>query len=148
MKKIILKTGIVVLFAFLIQACEQRIELDAGQWETAADITSGAFMFVWDIEEGVEIPEPTGGSLDRTKTTIVSSSNVDAENAIVYVTLDDGVDPSALGCFIYFNGEKIEPIDNAPELGVITSWSIGTEYQYRIYSADGQYKDWTLIIES
>jgi len=46
---------------------------------------------------------------------------------------------------IYHNGLRVEPIDNAPKPGVISDYS-SKVFKYRIHSADGKHKDWTIEI--
>lgn len=136
---------IIVLFAISILAfsCDQRIELDEGQWGTHADVTSGIYLFKWVLDD-VALAE---GDVEGAKTqsiTATSTVNVDVQEVIVAIKA--GEDLTKAACYIYHDGVEVEPLNGAPTPGVVSDYS-GKEFVYRIHSADGEYKDWTLIIE-
>jgi len=139
MKKILILIAISI-FAF---SCGQRIELDEGQWGTFADITSGGIvLFQWKLDN-VTLAE---GSVQGAKSeSITASTTVDAVALTVITKVKPWVDLTKAACYIYHNGSSVEPLNGAPVPGVVSDYS-KLELKYRVYSADGAFKDWTLKI--
>lgn len=139
MKKIL----ILIAISIIAFSCGQRIELDEGQWGTFADVTSGGIvLFQWKLDN-VTLAE---GSVQGAKSeSITVSTTVDATTLTVTTKVKTGVDLTKAACYIYYNGVRIEPLDGAPVPGVVSDYSKMT-FKYRIHSADGAYKDWTLKI--
>jgi hypothetical protein len=139
MKKILLLIAISV-FAY---SCNQRIELDEGQWGTFADITTaGVVLFQWKLDN-VTLAE---GNVQGAKSeSITLSVTVDATTLTATTKVKTGVDLTKAACYIYHNGKKVEPLNGAPVPGVVSDYS-AKQFMYRIFSADGVYKDWKLVI--
>lgn len=139
MKKIILY--MMVLFA--VVACEPRIGLDETQWDMSAEITD---MFIYRLQQD-EIELADGSKVMGTKKVTVSSGyEVDSENATVEITLKPETDRTALSCYIYHTGKSVEPVDGTPTPGILADWS-ASSYKFRIYQADGEFKEWTVTIK-
>lgn len=138
MKKILI-LFVVSLVAF---SCDQRVELDEGQWGLHADVTSGIFLYQWKLDN-VTLAE---GDVEGAKRqSITDESVVDVKALTVTTKVNSDADLGKAACSIYHDGERVEPLNGAPTPGKIGDYS-GKEFKYRIHSADGQYKDWTLKI--
>lgn len=139
MKRILILI-VISIFAF---SCGQRIELDEGQWGTFADITSGGIvLFQWKLDN-VTLSE---GNVQGAKSeSITASTTVDATSLTVTTKVKVGVDLTKAACYIYHNGLNIEPLNGSPVPGVVSDYS-KKEFAYRVNSADGNHKDWKLII--
>lgn len=136
--------NIFVLFALaiLVTSCGQRIDLDEGQWGTHADVTSGIFLYKWYLND-IELAE--GEVEGARRDDITMSTDVEVENLTVTTMVGDSEDLSKVACYIYHDGVRVEPLNGAPQPGVVSDYSAG-EFTYRIYSANGEFKDWTLKI--
>ncbi|TKG97413.1 hypothetical protein EYV94_03010 [Puteibacter caeruleilacunae] len=135
---------LIILFVLAVVAfsCDQRVDLDEGQWGTHADVTSGIFLFQWKLGD-VELAE---GDVEGAKReSVTDDSSVDVEALTVTTTVKAGTDLTKVACYIYHDGEKVEPLNGAPVPGVISDYS-AKEFKYRVFSADGKTKDWTLKI--
>ena len=133
---------LLAVIAITALSCEPRIDFDDGQWGIHADITSGAFFFVWTVED-IQLNDMATGSK---RTSVTASSDVDVDAMKNTVTIKPDYDLSKMAMYIYHNGSSIEPLNGAPTPGVISDYS-AKEYVYRIHSANGEYKDWTITIE-
>ncbi|MBD8489502.1 hypothetical protein IFO69_12170 [Echinicola sp. CAU 1574] len=136
---------LVVLFvmAIMMASCGQRIELDEGQWGTHADITSGVFFYKWELND---ITLAEGDVEGARRDDITVSTEVDVNSLRVVSTVGADEDLSKMACYIYHDGVKVEPLNGAPTPGVVSDYSAG-EFTYRIHSANGEFKDWTVNIE-
>ena len=132
---------ILAVIAITALSCEPRIDFDDGQWGIHAEITSGAYFFVWTTED-VQLNDIATGSK---RTSVTASSAVDEVAMKNTVTIKPDYDISKMAMYIYHNGSNIEPLNGAPTPGVISDYS-AKEYVYRIHSANGEYKDWTITI--
>ena len=133
---------LLAIIAITALSCEPRIDFDDGQWGIHADITSGAFFFVWTTED-IQLNDMATGTK---RTSVTESSTVDLDAMKNTVKIKPDYDISKMAMYIYHNGSKIEPLNGAPTPGVISDYS-AKEYVYRVHSANGEYKDWTIIIE-
>ena len=141
MKKKHISIAIVAILTMITFSCEPRIGFDDGQWGTHAELTSVTYFFVWQIDD-VQLNEMTTGAK---RNPITISSDVDEASLTNTVTVKAEYDLSKIASYIYHNGERIEPLNGAPTPGIIGDHS-GKQFVYRIHSADGEYKDWTIKI--
>ncbi|AWW32201.1 hypothetical protein DN752_19795 [Echinicola strongylocentroti] len=133
---------VLVVLALAMVSCGQRVELDEGQWGVHADITSGAFFYKWELND-ITLAEGDVEGARREDVTV--STDVNTENQQVVTTINAEEDLSRMACYIYHDGVKVEPLAGAPALGVVSDYSTG-EFTYRIYSANGEFKDWTIVV--
>jgi hypothetical protein len=133
---------LLAIIAIIALSCEPRIDFDDGQWGIHADITSGAYFFVWTTED-IQLNDMVTGTK---KTSVTESSTVDLDALKNTVKIKADYDISKMAMYIYHNGSNIEPLNGAPTPGVISDYS-AKKYVYRIHSTNGEYKDWTIIIE-
>ena len=126
----------------MVSSCEPRIKMDEGQWGTHAEITSGVFLYQWIVDDIVLSEGEVEGAK---RVSVTDDSIVDEDNFTVTTTVETGTDLTKVACYIYHNGNRVEPLNGAPKPGKVDDYS-AKEFKYRIHSADGKYKDWTIEI--
>lgn len=152
MKKIYLLA--LLLIPFLLTSCLNS-EADESAYSQECDITSVAFEHRWAVHSDVE------GIWTLHFKELEVASKID--NAAQMVTLDltvptidnsfpederRKVDLSSLVCsFFVSKAARVDPLDGAPKLGTLADFSAKT-FRYRVTSASGVYKDWTITINS
>jgi hypothetical protein len=146
-----MKKNIIYIFAVLILAglssCEERITLDLGQWGDHAYIDN-VQLFTLEADEHELHEFFTSGELTPARRRIfVSSGNavIDSTSFTATMTVPATVDRSRTGIIIYHKAEMVEPLSNSPKAGIISDFS-GSQYSYRLISADGTEHDWTVNI--
>lgn len=140
--RIINKYLILIVLSVSAMSCSPRIETDEGQWGTHADITSGVFFYQWELENIVLAEgEVEGAQL----VDVTATSEVNSTLKVVDVELRSGTRLNQIACYIYHNGERVEPINDSPIPGKVSDYSSGI-YVYRIHSSDGEHIDWTVNV--
>lgn len=143
-----------ITFPILFSSCLKN-GLDEVEYSTECEITTVAFEHRWTIESDVE------GIYTLYFKDLTVNQSIDSENQTVTVELTvPGVDNtftqeerekvslSSLACsFIVSHAASVTPLDGAPKLGVLGDYS-AKSFKYRVTSASGTYKDWTLQINS
>jgi len=133
------------LLVFLFSACEPRIEFDEGQWGDNAFITDVLVFIVQEedhqLQEYYENGELTTGIRRQF---INTSSEISEESASITVHVPSGTDLSNVGIVIRHTAKRIEPLSGSPVPGYLNNLSGGGPYTYRIVSADGTVRDWTV----
>lgn len=143
-----------ITFPLLFSSCLKN-GLDEVEYSTECEITTVAFEHRWTIESDVE------GIYTLYFKDLTVNQSIDSENQTVTVELTvPGVDNtftqeerekvslSSLACsFIVSHAASVTPLDGAPKLGVLGDYS-AKSFKYRVTSASGVYKDWTLQINS
>lgn len=148
MKNIKIEFGLLFLILVALCSCEPRIEMDMEQWGDNS-VINNVQLFKLETQDGVKLEEyyVDETTVTGTRRVVVSSGTavVDEVDHTVVVTLKAGETLTGLGFLIYHYGTKVEPLDGAPVAGIINDLSTGP-YTYRVYSADGNYTDWTISI--
>jgi hypothetical protein len=78
---------------------------------------------------------------------IISAGNatIDNDNFIATITVPAGRDITRAGIVIFHQCMRIEPVGNTPVAGIIADLS-AKEFVYKLVSADGTTRDWTIRI--
>ena len=97
-----------------------------------------------ELQEYYENGETTTGI--RRKFYSINTS-IDEDAATVKVEVSNETDLSNAGLIIRHEAVKIEPVDGAPTPGFLSDFS-GGPYTYRVISADGTERDWTISFVS
>ena len=74
---------------------------------------------------------------------IKNKITTDTAGKKISIITDAGTDLTQLGIRLINDAQKIEPLNGAPAAGLISDYSKGP-YVYRVYSADGTVRDWSL----
>ena len=143
-----------MVLPFLFASClgeDEDLEYSAD-----CDITNVSFEHRWAVES-VKVP----GIWTLYFKDLTVKKTIDNDNATVTVdisvpTVDKSfpeeerakVSLTSLACsFIVSHAASVRPLDNAPALGTLADFS-GKTFKYRVQSASGAYKDWTIEINS
>lgn len=130
-------------------------DIDESEYSVECEVSNVEFEHRWAIESNVEgIYTLYFKGLDITKV-------IDAEKLEVLLNITvpgtsgnftseirDEVSLSKIACILTVSrGAKVTPLNGAPVLGTLGDYS-GKTYTYRVTSASGNYKDWTIVISS
>jgi len=145
MKKIILVLNIIGIIV-LINACEPRIEMDMTQWGDHAYLDN-VQVFKYEVDDDPVLYETMNdvGDISGYRRIISATATIDNENAIATVSLKGNESLTEAGLIFYHQCVKIEPLDDSPRGGMIGDLS-NKLLKYRLYSADGTTRDWTIKI--
>jgi hypothetical protein len=133
---------LIALFAF--SSCmKPRVELNDTVWGDQAYITAAVMFRHDEVKNQLGYNEVVTGYLEPT---IATTSNVvDKGQATIRIVTVKGTDLTKIGIRFTTFGTKIEPLNGAPVAGVISDFSKG-QFAYRVYSADGTVRDWTILV--
>jgi hypothetical protein len=146
MKKIIILLGI--FGAFALSSCEPRIEMDMGQWGDHA-IIDNVQVFKFEVDDDPVLYETMNvvGNISGYRRIIISATaEIDLDNSTVTVPLIGNETLNEAGLIFFHQSVLIEPLDGAPRGGIIGDFSSRTA-KYRLHSADGTTRDWTIKIQ-
>jgi hypothetical protein len=136
-------TGI-SLFVFMLFSCEPRIEFDEGQWGDNAVITDILLFTLEEQEHQLEEYYQNGETTTGIRRQFINvATNIDELAATVIVNVSSGTDLTKVGLVIRHMAKTIEPLNGAPKAGFLNDFSNGP-YTYRVISADGTERDWTI----
>lgn len=139
-----------IVVAFACFSCEPRVEIDYDQWGDQAFIQN-VQIFGQEVKDDFQMAEyyENGDLTTGVRRIILNGATVviDKENFVVSITIPAGNDLSETGFLITHTSTLVEPIDEAPKAGIVSNLSVGTDYHYRLHSADGTTHDWTVVIE-
>lgn len=143
MKNILLV--MVVALVTIIASCGPRIDLDKSQWGDHAYLND-VQVFTFDeeeqeLQEFYENGETT--TAIRRNFVHVGKAAIDSTASTALVVVEAGTNLSNVGIIFFHRAEKIEPVGSAPAAGFLDDFS-GGPYQYRLFSADGTQRDWTV----
>ncbi|MCT4591356.1 MAG: hypothetical protein N4A71_26285 [Carboxylicivirga sp.] len=146
-----MKTYLLAIIALLglFTACEPRIDFDDGQWGDHAYIDKVHIFSL--LEEKHELSEWHTDSVLVTgvRRQIESlKTDIDSIKAIATVTIKPNVDLKKVGIIFSHRSKKIEPLQGSPVAGLLGDFSDEKgPFLYRLFSADGTKRDWTVIIK-
>ena len=131
---------------FLFSSCEPRIDFDMGQWGDNAYITDILLFIVNEEEHELQEYYENGELTTGVRRQFLNiNTEISDEAASVTVNVPEGTDLSNVGLIIRHTAEKIEPLGGSPLPGYIDDFS-GGSFTYRVISADGTVRDWTINI--
>lgn len=136
---LLLTVAISSLLAFT--ACmKPRVELDRGAWGDKAQIIGVTLFRFVEVRGLLNYKDSVTGYQMVTVKTGVTINN---ELKTVAIVADSATNIAAVGLRISHYADKIVPQQGAPAAGYISDFTKGA-YVYKLYSADGTQKDWTL----
>lgn len=135
------------LLVFILSSCEPRIDFDITQWGDHAYI-SNVLVFNINEEEHQLQDYYENGNLTTgiQRKFLKTSCTVDKDIASAEITIPSGTDMTQIGIVIRHEAVRIIPVGNAPKPGYISDFSIGP-FVYKVVSADGTERDWTITIK-
>ncbi|MFV0592041.1 MAG: DUF5018-related domain-containing protein [Draconibacterium sp.] len=130
----------------LIFSCSPRIDLDEGQWGDQAFLTDVKLFIYSEEDHSLEEAENGGDNVTGIQRKFLSTTSVvDNDAAMVNITVPNGTDLTNVGIIFRHTAKIIEPLNGAPVAGYIDDFS-NSPYSYRVISADGTERDWTIVI--
>ena len=145
--KNILFVMVIAIIATIV-SCGPRVDLDKSQWGDHAYINN-VQVFTFDeqqqqLQEYYENEETT--TAIRRNFVHIGNAAIDSTASTALVTVEAGTDLSNVGIIFFHRAQRIEPIGSAPIAGFLDDFSAGP-YQYRLFSADGTQRDWTVSFD-
>jgi hypothetical protein len=131
----------IVLFCF---ACTKpRIEPDNSIYGDKAFVNSVNTFYYKEVKSDLNYGEQVTG---YQKLTIANTQSVDKDNKKINIILAKvpQADLTKIGIAINTDAQSVEPLNGSPKAGLIGDFSKGP-YVYRLHSADGTTRDWTLV---
>ncbi|MCY4778104.1 hypothetical protein ORI89_00465 [Sphingobacterium sp. UT-1RO-CII-1] len=141
--RILIKAFLLLLILGLSSCLKQRVELDETQWGDNAHITSVVLFKYVEVTNQLGYDKPVTGYQNVAVPT--PTNIVDKEKFTVTLQAEKGADLKNIGIRFSHFAKLIEPINGAPIAGVISDFSNGP-FQYRLTSADGTIRDWTVHV--
>jgi hypothetical protein len=138
---------IIVLFCF--SCTKARIEPDYSVYGDKALVASVNTFFYKKAKSNLGFGEQVTG---YEKVTVSNTQSIDVPNKkitlVLAKTTGSGAttvvtDLAKIGIAINTDAQRIEPLNGAPTAGLIGDFSKGP-YTYRLFSADGTVRDWTI----
>jgi hypothetical protein len=138
---------IIMVFAGILFSCQPRIDFDEGQWGDTAFITNVNIFTLQVDEHQLQEYYESGVLTPARRRLIISTGNatIDNENFIATITVPAGRDITRAGIVIFHQCMYIEPVANTPVAGIIADLST-KEFVYKLFSADGTTRNWTIKI--
>jgi len=138
-----------ISIAALGWSCKPRIDLDLSQWGDRAFVTN-IQLFAKEVLGDFKLAEyyENDGQLTTGVRRVImagTQADVDRENATVTLRIPPGNDLAETGFLITHTSARVEPLNGAPKGGELADLRGGT-FTYRLYSADGTAREWTIII--
>lgn len=144
MNNIIKITGFLFLLLISGVSCmKPRVDMDLGAWGDNANITAAVLFRYVEVKTQLGYKDSVIGYQNVSIST--KSNTIDKATATVNIVAVNGTDLTKMGIRFSHFAMKIEPLDGAPVAGVIADFSKGS-FKYRLYSADGTTRDWTVNI--
>ena len=139
-------TILIAMLVGLFCACEPRIEMDMDQWGDHAIITN-VQIFKYEVDDDPALYEKVNGldAFGLRRVVISNQAEVNLENSTVSISLIGDETLNEAGFIFFHESIKIEPLNNSPKGGMISDLS-SKSFSYRLRSADGTVRDWTITI--
>lgn len=139
----LIKALLFLLILGFSSCLKQRVELNETQWGDNANITSVVLFKYEEITNQLGYDEPVTGYQNVAVPT--PTNIVDKAKSTVTLQAEKGTDLKKIGIRFSHFAKLIEPMNGAPVAGVISDFSQGP-FQYRLTSADGTIRDWTIDV--
>ncbi|MCL3781846.1 hypothetical protein EMN47_15785 [Prolixibacteraceae bacterium JC049] len=139
-------TILVAILMGMFCSCEPRIDMDMSQWGDHAIITN-VQIFKYEVDDDPALYEKEKGldAFGLRRIVISNQAKVDLENSKVTISLIGEETLSAAGFIFFHESTKVEPLNNSPIAGRVSDLS-SKSFTYRLTSADGTVRDWTIEI--
>lgn len=138
---------VIMVFAGMLFSCDPRIDFDEGQWGDTAFITNVNIFTLQVDEHQLQEYYESGALTPARRRLIISAGNavIDNDNFIATITVPAGRDITRAGIIIFHQSVRIEPVGGTPIAGILSDLS-AKEFVYKLVSADGTTRDWTIKI--
>ena len=137
---------IIALFGVcaILASCQPRIDFEEGQWGDQAFLEDVKVFIYKQEDHSLEEAENGGDDVTGVQRIFLStSSDIDKNIATVSVSVPVDTDLANVGIVFRHTAKLIEPLNDAPKAGFLDDFSTGP-YVYRVTSADGTTRDWTI----
>ncbi|MCX2452081.1 hypothetical protein OQX61_12485 [Pedobacter sp. PLR] len=136
--------GLPLIALLIFSGCmKPRVALDDTMWGDNATLSSAVLFKYEEVKNQLGYDEVVTGYQN---VGISTTSNVlDKEKATINIVAVKGTDLTKIGIRFSHFAKKIEPLNGAPAAGIIADFSKGP-FVYRLYSADGTIRDWTITV--
>jgi len=139
----------IFIVCLLFTGCiKPRIDLDLRQFGDHAYMSRVEIFRLDTTEEQLQEYHETGELTPSVKEVFVDRGTViDSSAATAVCTVAPNTDLTNVGIAFISTAQKIEPLGGAPVPGHLSDFSKGGPYVYRLTSADGTKRDWTVTIK-
>ncbi len=144
------KYNILLILSVLLFSSCLKSDWEDQIYSTECELTNVEFEYRWTVAvvDGVEALKFKSMSLkkniDRESQTVTIEITVPAAGGDFTEEIREQVNLTNLAClWTVSTGASVRPLDGAPRLGAPGDYS--QPRKYRITSASGEYKDWTLV---
>jgi len=147
MKKLIANIFIVSLVGVLFVSCRPRVGMDFDQWGDKAILDNVRIFNIQLQDQQLQEYYTSGVLTPASRRTYVSVGNaaIDLANSTATVKVPANIDLTKVGIEFFHKAVKIEPVNGAPVAGIIKDFS-AKQFVYKLYSANGVTRDWSIII--
>ena len=134
-----------IIISFCFACTKPRIKPDYSIYGDKAFIKSVITFYYKEVKNNLNYGEQVTGyqTINISNTQTVDSANKKINLVLAKNVGTDLTDLSKIGIRINTDAQRVEPVNGAPTAGLIGDFSKGV-YVYRIFSADGTTRDWTL----
>ncbi|WP_316791883.1 DUF5018-related domain-containing protein [Pedobacter frigoris] len=143
-KKILYSLSLIFLLAF--SSClKPRVELDDTLWGDNATVIAAVLFKYDEIKQQLGYNEVVTGYETKGVTATTTIDKANSTITMIVAKTTPATDLTKIGIRISHYAKKIEPVNGAPAAGIIADFSKGP-FVYRLFSADGTTRDWTINI--
>ena len=141
----------IFIFSLVISSlfsCEPRIKMDMTQWGDHSLIDNVRIFTLNSQDQQLQEYFTNGMTTPARQRVYVSNGNavIDAIASKATISVNATADITKVGIEFYHQGTRIEPLNGAPIAGILKDFS-AKQFVYRVFSADGKVRDWTIIIK-
>lgn len=146
-----MKNKIIFIFTILLLlACNPRVDMDFKQWGDHAYIDNLEVVKL-DVEkqklqEYYEAQTPIEVTGVRNIVISEGETKIDSIQNIAKIKIKQGESIDRVSLRIYHKSVQISPYNGSPKLGILADYS-KREFSYKLKSADGTERIWTVILE-
>lgn len=139
----------IFILCLLFTGClKPRIHLDLTQFGDHAYMSRVEIFRLDTTEEQLEEYHENGELTPAIKRVFVDLGTViDSTAATAVCTVAPNTDLTNVAIAFITTAQKVEPLEGAPVPGHLSNFSKGGPYVYRLFSADGTKRDWTVTIK-
>ncbi len=147
MKKAFINNFVVVLLTSSLFSCTPRVEMNMDQWGDRALIENVQIFNIQMQDQQLQEFYTSGVLTPASRRIYVSTGNavIDLVNFKATVKVPVTIDLKKVGIEFVHKAVKIEPVNGAPIAGIINDFST-KQFVYKLYSANGVTRDWTIVI--
>ena len=147
MKNTFINFFILVISGSLFFSCTPSKKMDFSQWGDKAIIDNVQIFNIQLQDQQLQEYYTSGVLTPASRRSYVSVGNaiIDLVNFKATIRVPATVDLKKVGIEFFHKAVKIEPVSGAPIAGIINDFS-GKQFVYKLFSANGITRDWTITI--